>query len=471
MSEALSVFWFRNDLRTTDNPGLCSATGHGTVIPIYIWDTETPKYDEMGAASKWWLHHSLKSLMDSGIPLKFFKGKPLEILKSIQHKTGCQHIHWNRNYQSYTIKRDQAVKQALSECHSHNGSLLYEPWTIKNGAGEFYKVFTPYWRAARAYADPRPVLTMPNITYFKGNIDGSCRLEDLNLLPKNKVWPKKLAQEWRPGEASAHKALSVFLEDGLMSYKTDRDIPGIQGTSRLSPHLHFGEISPHQIWDAVHEKSDQRSEDVKTYLSELGWREFSYYLLFHVENLTTKPFQKKFEEFIWEDNDKQYDAWTKGQTGYPIVDAGMRELWQTGYVHNRVRMIVASFLTKHCLVHWIKGERWFWDCLVDADPASNAASWQWVAGCGADAAPFFRIFNPVTQSEKFDPKGEYIRKYVPELSGFSDKDIHKPYETSLQIQQKANCIIGQDYPNPIVDLQEGRERALARFKGLSQSSH
>ncbi len=464
----VSLFWFRNDLRQQDNPGLFAAGEQGNVLPIYIWDTEQNQHDERGAASKWWLHHSLKTLKESGVPLRIFKGKPIDILKSLQNELSIKQIHWNRQYEAYTIQRDKEIKETLSSCNSHNGSLLHEPWQILNGSGEFYKVFTPYWRAAQDHSEPRPVIENSKISYFEGDLPGEVSLEDLDLLPKDEgSWEDEIAKHWKPGENSAHKALNDFLEERIYSYKADRDIPGKLGTSRLSPHLHFGEISPHQIWEAVQNLSDSNCDGVRTYLSELGWREFSYYLLYHVDNLGTEPFQKKFHDFSWEENEEQFKAWTKGQTGYPIVDAGMRELWQTGYMHNRVRMIVASFLTKHCLLHWTKGERWFWDCLVDADPASNSASWQWVAGCGADAAPFFRIFNPITQSEKFDPKGDYIRRYVPELKNFSDKDIHKPYETSKTQQEKANCIIGKDYPEPLIDLKFGRERALARFKDLS----
>lgn len=463
-----TLFWFRNDLRQKDNPGLCAAAQKGTVLPIYILDTDQTGLDERGAASKWWLHNSLQNLRNNGVPVQFFKGKPQKILHNLKETYDIDGLYWNRCYDPYSMERDKKIKAQIDNCYSYNGSLLTEPQKIINGSGSFYKVFTPYWRAAlESFDQPRGVLESPSITYFQEACKESVSLEELSLLPESEDWYEKFSPHWCPGEKGAHKALSQFLEHGLTSYKVDRDFPAKPGTSRLSPHLHFGEISPHQIWEAVYDISDQRNEHVKTFLSELGWREFSYYLLFHNQNLKTEPFQDKFSHMEWEDEQDHFSAWKRGRTGYPIVDAGMRELWETGYMHNRVRMIVASFLTKHCLIHWRHGEQWFWDCLVDADPASNVAGWQWVAGCGADAAPFFRIFNPVTQSEKFDPDGNYIKKYVPELKGFTGKDIHKPFLASKAKQQNANCELGKDYPYPIVDLKEGRERALSRFKDLS----
>ena len=469
------IHWFRNDLRVADNPALFEAAQNGSVLPVYIYDTDRADLDadgDMGAASKWWLHHSLNALKKSGVPIYCFKGKPEDVLKTLQEKTGAKGIYWNRLYDPYSINRDKQIKETLSNCHSFNGALLNEPWEIKNNQGSFYKVFTPYWRAAveknRHMTDglPRSVQEKPDITYLDQPIENAIEIKDLDLLPSDHDWHTKFDSHWTPGEKGAKDALKTFLDGPVLSYKTDRDIPSKRGTSRLSPHLHFGEISPHQIWQAVYGVGDQRNEDIKTFLSEIGWREFSYYLLFHGNELKTKPFQEKFTDFTWEENEAHFHAWKKGLTGFPIVDAGMRELWQTGYMHNRVRMIVASFLTKNCLLHWTKGEQWFWDCLVDADPANNVAGWQWVAGCGADAAPFFRIFNPITQSEKFDASGEYIRRYVPELSNFSDKKIHKPFEASDQEQSKAGCIIGKDYPAPILDLKQTRQRALDRFKEI-----
>ncbi len=350
--------------------------------------------------------------------------------------------------------------QAGIETESFNGSLLFEPWEVKTGGGTPFKVFTPFWRAARALpGEVKPAARPKALTPFRGKV-ASDRLADWNLLPTRPDWAGGLRETWIPGEAGARQRLSRFLKN-LKGYRAARDRPDDRdGTSHLSPHLHFGEISPRQVAHAV--RSGEHGDDGEKFLSEIGWREFSYHLLFHNPGLPETPLDAKFARFPWTGGDAAFKAWTRGRTGYPIVDAGMRELWHTGFMHNRVRMIAASFLIKHLGIDWRRGEAWFWDTLVDADLANNAASWQWVAGCGADASPFFRIFNPVLQGEKFDPKGAYVRRWVPELATLPDKFIHKPWAAPDAVRPDA-----KQYPEPIVDLAEGRARALAAFKGLS----
>lgn len=459
------IVWFRQDLRTKDNPALFEAAQDGEVVPVYILDVDPRNKWSQGGASKWWLHHSLKDLQASGVPLILRKGKPLEVLRELLQETGADSIYWNRCYEPYTIERDKEIKAQLGNIESFNGSLMFEPWTVKTKANSFYKVFTPFWRACLEGTRPRQILETPDIEYSKKR-HNSLQLEDFNLLPRSPDWSSGFTDYWHPGEMGAHAALKDFLEDKLFQYAEGRDYPARDATSRLSPHLHFGEISPNQIWDAVHKGCDPNDKNTQRFLAELGWREFSYNLLYHHPALPSEPFQKKFTALPWDENKSLLNSWQKGQTGYPLVDAGMRELWATGYMHNRLRMITASFLTKHCLIPWQQGEAWFWDTLVDADLANNAASWQWVAGCGADAAPFFRIFNPVTQSQKFDPSGEYIRTWVSEVREFSDKDIHAPWRASQEIQTKAGCVIGRDYPSPIVDLDVGRAKALDAYNVL-----
>ncbi len=465
--------WFRQDLRLTDNPALEHAVSRGNIIPFFILDDTHAKKWELGGASRWWLHQSLSALNTS---LKnnvlFFQGDPLDIIPDIAHKTGADTIVWNRCYEPWRIKRDTKLKKLLAdvdvEATSFNGSLLWEPWEILKKDNTPYKVFTPYYRRGCLGSDsPRLPKTAPQkINFSKHDLKASS-LSDLELMPTI-PWHSQFNERWTPGEKGAAENLSAFLKNPVLSYKEDRNVPDIQGTSCLSPHLHFGEISPNQVWYAALHAAEPHSEDenLDCYLSELGWREFSYYLLYHFPTLPEKNFQKKFDHFSWGNQQKMLRAWQKGNTGIPIVDAGMRELWQTGYMHNRVRMIVGSFLVKNLLIHWRHGAAWFWDCLLDADLASNSASWQWVAGSGADAAPYFRIFNPVSQGERFDPEGHYVKMYCPELTAIPKKTIHKPWETSESILKDIGIELGKHYPKPIVDLRESRQRALDAFSAL-----
>lgn len=472
------LFWFRNDLRLSDNPGLYNAVKNGSVLPIYIIDTTVPDKYKPGAATNWWLHHSLASLnknLDN--KLCFYTGDPLAIIPYLINQHNITAVYWNRCYEPHRIKKDTELKKILVsneiEVESYNGSLLWEPWRVLKSDGTPYKVFTPFYRkGCLASEQPRATYTKPrNLKLYKDVKSKKYQrnLSELNLLPKIN-WDEEMASTWSIGEAAAHNALKKFLKSGISNYKEGRNFPAKKNVSRLSPHLHFGEISPNQVWYAALESELVKSDNnLDTFLSELGWREFSYYLLYHFPNLPQKNFQAKFDAFPWVKSTKLLKAWQKGQTGYPIVDAGMRELWRTGYMHNRVRMIVGSFLVKNLLLHWHHGEAWFWDCLVDADLASNSASWQWVAGSGADAAPYFRIFNPVTQGEKFDPDGGYTLKYVPELANLNKKYLYKPWDAPTEELERAGVVLGKDYPEPIIDLKESREKALAAFAKLKST--
>lgn len=469
-SNEIAIMWFRQDLRLSDNPALSKAVEEGkTILPIYILDDDNADEWRIGAASRWWLHHSLTSLnqsMDGA--LQVFKGRAEDILADLIEKTGASSVYWNRCYEPWRIKRDTNVKASLQdkdvEVESFNGSLLFEPHTVLKDDGTPYKVFTPFYRKGclQRSNPPRQPITAPDqVSYYEGNNFGST-IDDLNLLPSIS-WDKGMVKAWEIGEQGAQKRLREFLDEGIDGYKEGRDFPNRANVSRLSPYLHFGEISPHQIWYVV---DSPETKDADHFLSELGWREFSHYLLYHFPKITRENLQAKFDKFPWRDDKDALKAWQKGQTGIPMVDAGMRELWQTGYMHNRVRMIVGSFLVKNLLLHWHHGEDWFWDTLVDADLANNSASWQWIAGCGADAAPYFRIFNCVTQGQKFDPEGEYVRRYVPELANLPDKYIHAPWEAPEMILLGAGVKLGTDYPKSIVDLKASRERALEAFQGL-----
>ncbi len=464
------IHWFRLDLRLADNPSIYEAAKLGTVLPIYIFDDKNVGNCKMGGASGVWLHHSLKSLNVSlGGSLNIFRGNPLDILLKLAKDYNCTHIHWNRCYEPWRIKRDTHIKEQLQEqgisASSYNSALLWEPWEILKKDGTPYRVFTPFYRKGCLNAiAPRQPLSKPRKLELAEKGKHSLSIDELELLP-DIPWHKPLESHWNIGEKGAQKALKKFLKAGVEGYKEGRNYPAKPKTSRLSPHLHYGELSPNQIWYSARQVDE--NEDIDNFCSELGWREFSYNLLYHNPQMPENNLQPKFDNFPWSTNPSFLKAWQKGQTGYPIIDAGMRELWQTGYMHNRVRMIVGSFLVKNLQIHWKQGFDWFWDCLIDADLANNAASWQWIAGCGADAAPYFRIFNPVTQSKKFDNKGEYIRRWVPELAEMPDKHLHAPYEAPDTILNEAGVTLGGNYPEPIVNLKASREVALSAFKSIS----
>lgn len=468
------IVWFRQDLRLRDNPALLAA--HETnrpIIPIYILDDVNSDQWKMGGASRWWLHQSLQVLNRSlREHLVFEQGDPATILYDILRETGADAVYWNRCYEPWRIKRDKKIKQQLRQdgfdAHSFNGALLFEPHSVLKKDGTPYRVFTPFYRKGCLERGAKPRLPTPQPKRMKLRHHARLDLEALCLLPRIN-WYHQIHKTWQPGENGAQKCLKIFLENGLKGYKDGRNYPTRTNTSRLSAYLHFGEISANEAWYSIKKQMviEQCESDGGHFLSELGWREFSNTLLYHFPNIPKKNLQKKFDTFSWQKSPKLLRAWQRGQTGYPIVDAGMRELWQTGYMHNRVRMIVGSFLVKNLRLHWHLGEAWFWDTLVDADLANNAASWQWIAGCGADAAPYFRVFNPVTQGQKFDQAGEYVRRFVPELSQIPDKYIHNPWEAPASILESIGLKLGEHYPFPIVELKASREAALLEYKRIS----
>jgi deoxyribodipyrimidine photo-lyase len=417
----------------------------------------------MGEASQLWLHHSLTALnIDCDNQLNVFQGDAQQILAKLVDHHAIDAVYWNRCYEPWRTERDAEIKQQLTKkviVESFNGALLWEPWEVKKADGGPYKVFTPFYRKGCLNRPVRhPVSAKSLKPCFKSDL--ALKIVDLNLMPKL-PWGHQVIASWQPGERGAKAAWDVFLSQGLAHYRQGRDLPWLKAVSRLSPHIHFGEISVNQLWYAI--QSMAQDDNTDHFLSELGWREFSYSQLYYQPQMDQKNIQVKFDEFPWQNDQILLKAWQAGQTGIPIVDAGMRELWQTGYMHNRVRMIVGSFLVKNLQVDWRLGERWFWDTLFDADMASNCASWQWVAGCGADAAPYFRIFNPVLQGVKFDANGHYTRKFVPELKKLPDRYLFSPWLAPEGILTQAGIALGKDYPRPIVDLQSSREQALEAY--------
>ena len=467
----ISIVWFRNDLRVTDNPALHYAALAGVIIPVFIFNNKSS--GEIGSASRWWLHNALNSLSDSlEKKLQIYMGNPEQILHELVQQYNVQNVYVNSCYEPEQFAQDEIIKKSFKavgvEYKIFHSQLLWDPATIVTGYGTPYKVFTPFYQNGCLQATPPrlPFEKHEKLDIHK-DIKNSIAIDQLELL-KGNSWSDKLHDLWNVSEQAALNRLQEFIQNGLIGYKENRNIPSVDGTSRLSPYLHFGQISAHQIWHAVHVAAnhDIPVQDVSCFLSEIGWREFCYNLLFNFPQLPDKNFNAKFNEFPWLHDNKNIQAWKDGKTGIPIVDAGMRELAQTGYMHNRVRMIVASFLIKNLGIDWRLGKDWFWECLVDADLANNSANWQWVAGCGADAAPFFRIFNPILQGEKFDPQGVYTRKYVPELALMPDKYLYKPWLAPMQILKQAGVIIGKNYPAPIVDLGTSRNHALAAYKKL-----
>jgi deoxyribodipyrimidine photo-lyase len=465
---SVSIVWFRNDLRLSDNPALIKAleSGHA-VVPVFVLDGETDGVRPPGAASRWWLHYSLHSLDSSlrrlGSRLILRRGPAAKVLGELATETGAASVFWNRAYDRGCRERDTQLKKALSDrgvtVESFNANLLFEPWEITTQGGGAFKVFTPFWRTCRAAPPPAATLPAPKSLTAPKSWPASESLVSWRLLPTSPDWAGGMCAAWTPGEDGAQQRLTSFLDDAIEDYRDARDLPAVQGTSRLSPHLAFGEISPRQIWQAA--MTQGASAATEKFLSEVGWREFAYHLLFHNGNLAERNFRPEFDAFPWADPEEALAAWQGGRTGYPIVDAGMRELWATGWMHNRVRMIAASFLTKDLLIDWRHGERWFWDTLVDADLANNATGWQWVAGCGADAAPYFRVFNPVLQGEKFDPDGDYVRHWIPELAHLPNDTIHRPW---------AAAVPADVYPGQIVEHGAARNRALGAFQSIKKSA-
>ncbi len=467
MSEKIIIFWFRKDLRIKDNIALEEAGKEANVFPIYIND-ENDSERPIGEASKVWLYNSLKSLNISlENNLNYFKGNAFTIIQGLLNNKNIKGVFWNRCYEPSSILRDKKIKKYLLEndiaVKTFNGSLIKEPWNILKDDNTPYKVFTPFYKKAYLSLDNiRQVKDeLVNITYQSDK-----QYSDIGVLKllSNLEWEKQLISKWDVGEKAAIKKLDNFLDNGIINYKEGRNFPSKNNVSMLSPHLHFGEISPKRIW--MNTKNLKSSKDTQHFLSEICWREFSYYLLYHFPSLPLENLQPKFNSFPWCNDEYLLNKWKIGETGYPIIDAGMKELYSTGYMHNRVRMIVASFLVKNLLIHWHKGEKYFWNCLFDADLANNCAGWQWVAGSGADAAPYFRIFNPVTQGKKFDPDGSYTKKYLPELKNIPNEYLFNPWEAPAIILEKANVSLGNNYPNPIVDIKLSREKALSAYEKI-----
>jgi deoxyribodipyrimidine photo-lyase len=451
---ATTIVWFRHDLRIDDNPALASAAKRGAVVPVFIWAPDEEARWEPGAASRWWLHPSLEKLAASleklGTPLVIRRGPTLAALESLVKETGATHVAWNRRYEPAVIARDTAIKKKLAaaglDVESFNGSLLFEPMHVATKEGKPYQVFTPFWRALLGRDEPAEPVAGPRKLAAAAAKLKTLGIDELGLLPAID-WAGTMRKTWAPGEAGAKRRLEAFLAAGLGGYGSERDRPDHEGTSSLSPHLHLGEVSPRRVWHAVREAVGGKpaakiSGSPEVYLRELGWREFANHLLYHFPHTTDAPLRADYARFPWANDPVGLRAWQRGRTGFPIVDAGMRQLWATGWMHNRVRMIVASFLVKDLRVSWLEGAKWFWDTLVDADLAANTLGWQWAAGCGADAAPYFRIFNPTSQAEKFDPDGEYVRAWV---------DVE-----------------AAEYPEPIVDHAQARLRALEALKAVSR---
>jgi deoxyribodipyrimidine photo-lyase len=481
-----AILWFRLDLRLADNPALRAALEYGgPVVPVFVWSPEEEGAWPPGGASRWWLHQSLMALdarfCALGSRLIIRRGPALETLRALVRETGAAAVFWNRRYEPAISARDAQVKAALGRDglvgEDFNAALLHEPWTIQNQSKKPFQVFTPFWRHCLAKPDPAEPLPAPKNIPSPSQWPASLALDELKLEPKLN-WADGLRAAWHPGEAGAAANLSRFLTEAFDHYPDHRNRPDVPGTSRLSPHLHFGEISPRQVWHGLRKVAAKRGLPLERwrgsqFVAEIGWREFAHHLLFHFPHTPAEPLRADFRSFPWRKDAAWLRAWQAGRTGYPIVDAGMRELWATGWMHNRVRMIVASFLVKDLLLSWQEGARWFWDTLVDADLAQNTLGWQWTAGCGADAAPYFRVFNPTSQGEKFDPDGQYVRKWCPELAKLPDKWLHQPHAAPAEILRAAGVELGGNYPLPVVSHGIAREVALEAFtkmKGQSVSA-
>ncbi len=476
-----TILWFRNDLRLEDHAAVRAAVSRpGAVAPVFIWSPREERSWTAGAASRWWLHHSLNSLDASlrrrGSRLVLRRGRVEDEVTQLLVETGATHIVASRRFEPHASEIDDRVARSLMKrgitFERFNTSLLHDPEKVRTKSGGPFQVFTPFWRALEASLEVGAPLAAPGRLDAPKTWPASVALSDLDLLPAVD-WAKGLRDEWHPGERGAADRLKVFRSAALAEYDSARDRPDEEGSSRLSPHLHFGEVSPRRVYQAViiadaARAGDAPSRGALSFLRELCWREFAHHLLRHFPHTPEAPLRDNFRRFPWRRSARDLRAWRRGRTGYPFVDAGLRQLWHTGWMHNRVRMIAASFLVKHLLIDWRRGAEWFWETLVDADLANNTLGWQWCAGCGADAAPYFRIFNPITQGRRFDPHGSYVRQWVPELAALPDCWIHQPWAAPAAALAEAGVVLGRTYPHPIVDHAEARQRALGAFAQIRQ---
>ncbi|MES3628919.1 MAG: deoxyribodipyrimidine photo-lyase [Longimonas sp.] len=476
----VSLVWLRHDLRLRDNPALHAAARHGAVVPVFVWDPDGEAPWQPGGAHRWWLHESLQSLQsdlqEAGSRLILRTGPAKDALLDCAQAVGATHLHWNRRYEPTLAAQANEVATALKDagCRSvsHETQLLHDPEGVETTSGGPYHVYTPFWNKVTGHDLLRtdaPPLGAPDLSNTAPDAwPDSASVQELRLHPKEHDgvdWTGGLSEVWTPGEAAAHERLQYTLDHVIADYETERDRPDHDGTSRLSPYLHHGELSPLQVWHAVTDWADANDahEEAEPYLQELVWREFAYHMVHHYPTIPDETYRDKFKDFAWTDDEEALQRWQHGQTGYPIVDAGMRQLYETGWMHNRVRMIVGSFLTKDLLIHWYHGERWFWEHLVDGNLANNSMGWQWSAGSGADAQPFFRIFNPVSQGERHDPNGDYVREWIPELRDLPTSDLHAPWEASARTLRKAGVTLGETYPKPIVDHSAARDAAMEAY--------
>ncbi|MGK7862671.1 cryptochrome/photolyase family protein [Falsiroseomonas sp. E2-1-a4] len=471
-----SLLWFRHDLRLADHPALIAATEGGRpVLPVFVLDDDAAGAHRPGGAARWWLRHSLAALAADlaarGAPLMLARGRAEMVLPALAAAVGARTIHAGRGYEPWARAQSQRVHEALTDAGRrlalHTTAVLREPHGFGAASGKPYAVYTPFAKTMLAAGDPPTPRPAPAQIQGVPHPAGGEALEALGLypVPGEPDWAVRFGETWQPGEAGAQARLARFTAQALGAYDRQRNLPGRDGSSGLSPHLRWGEVSPGQVWHAARgAKAD--AAGTETFLKEILWREFAYHLLWHRPEMPEAPLRSEFAAFPWQPDAKLLAAWQQGRTGYPVVDAGMRQLWQTGWMHNRVRMITASLLVKHLLQPWQDGAAFFWDTLVDADLASNSASWQWVAGCGTDAAPYFRVFNPILQGEKFDPEGRYVRRFVPELAKLPNAFLHQPWEAPREVLAAAGVALGRDYPRPVIDHAEGRARALAGFVKL-----
>jgi deoxyribodipyrimidine photo-lyase len=481
MSDRPIILWFRRDLRLGDHPALDAAAASGApIVPVYVLDDDTPGAWRLGGASRWWLGGSLRALdaelRARGSRLVLRRGESGAVLPELARETDADTVHFTRGYEPFMSPLEARLQAALADagvgCRRFGGHVLLEPEAVRNKSGEPFKVFTPFYKACQTREPPLRPLSAPKRLRAPNQWPASETLASWRLEPAEPNWAAEMGKAWMPGEAGAATRLHGFIADALADYGTNRNRPDLDGTSRLSPHLTFGEISPRQIWHAVSHAAEADSAGLPgatAYIRELYWREFSWHLLFHRPDLPDAPFRPEFAALPWKKDAAALKAWQTGRTGYPIVDAGLRQLWAIGWMHNRVRMVVASFLTKHLLIPWQEGEAWFWDTLVDADLANNAASWQWVAGSGADAAPYFRVFNPTLQGQKFDAQGDYVRRWVPELANMPAQHIHAPWDAPADILRRAGVALGETYPRPIIAHDEGRRQALAAYEAVKSA--